>query len=193
MRRSPHHDGSPLYVSTPTPALGDTVEVRVRVPHDFGAVAVSTRSNPNREPRFSEASVVHSDDVWDWWQASVVVENPAHGYRFLFELADGSQRWLNATGLHEIETLDAEDFTLVGVSQPGFGAPAWARSSVMYQVFRTVSHGRRVRMRAPRQIGRSPHPGVTRLTPSRPEGPNSFTAATWTGSLSTSTTWPTSG
>ncbi|TQL45042.1 alpha-glucosidase [Homoserinimonas aerilata] len=135
MRRSPHHDGSPLYVSTPTPALGDTVEVRVRVPHDFGAVAVSTRSNPNREPRFSEASVVHSDDVWDWWQASVVVENPAHGYRFLFELADGSQRWLNATGLHEIETLDAEDFTLVGVSQPGFGAPAWARSSVMYQVF----------------------------------------------------------
>lgn len=128
----PHHDGSPLYVSTQEPDLGDLVQVRLRVPGSYGPVArVSVRSNPNREPRFSPAALVHAADGWDWWQAEIEVENPVHGYRFLVVGQDGSRRWLNATGLHEIETLDAEDFKLVA-HQP---APAWAAEQVMYQVF----------------------------------------------------------
>jgi alpha-glucosidase len=128
----PHHDGSPLHVSTQTPALGDSVQVRVRLPHAFGPVAaVRVRSNPNREPRFSDASVVWSIDGWDWWEAAIEVENPVHGYRFLLVGEDGRQRWLNATGLHDVETLDSEDFKLVAFAAP----PAWVASSVMYQVF----------------------------------------------------------
>ena len=53
---TPHHDGSPLDVSTQAPALGETVRVRLRVPDTFGPLEwVGTRSNPNREPRFCEA------------------------------------------------------------------------------------------------------------------------------------------
>lgn len=49
----PHHDGSPLYVSTQTPALGEVVTVRLRIPLAFGTVAsVRTRANPDREPSF---------------------------------------------------------------------------------------------------------------------------------------------
>ncbi|MDF2574675.1 MAG: glycoside hydrolase family 13 protein, partial [Agromyces sp.] len=56
---TPHHDGSPLHVSNQSPALGEVVRVRLRVPVAFGPLAwVGTRSNPNREPRFAEASVV---------------------------------------------------------------------------------------------------------------------------------------
>ena len=128
----PHHDGSPLYVSTQEPTLGDVVRVRVRIPHAFGPVAwVRARSNPNREPRFAEASVVAAQDGWDWWQAEVEVENPVHGYRFVIELRDGARWWLNASGLHDIETLDAEDFKLLATP----AAPGWAASSVMYQIF----------------------------------------------------------
>ncbi|WP_167137142.1 glycoside hydrolase family 13 protein [Diaminobutyricimonas sp. TR449] len=128
----PHHDGSALYVSTQQPALGELLFVRLRVPTAYGPVdRVSVRSNPNREPRFSPAARMHSADGWDWFQAEVQVENPVHGYRFLLVGADGSRRWLNATGLHEIETLDAEDFKLVA-HEP---APAWAAEQVMYQVF----------------------------------------------------------
>jgi len=32
----PHHDGSPLYVATGTPRLGDRVPVRLRVPAGDG-------------------------------------------------------------------------------------------------------------------------------------------------------------
>lgn len=136
----PHHDGSPLYVSTQSPTLGETVRVRVRIPHGFGEItAVRTRSNPDHEPRFTDAvprplpeeAAGGRLEGWDWWEASVTVENPVHGYRFLISLAGGRQLWLNATGLHDTETLDSEDFKLVAYEAP----PEWVASTVLYQVF----------------------------------------------------------
>ncbi|MGY4859182.1 glycoside hydrolase family 13 protein [Cryobacterium sp. AP23] len=128
----PHHDGSPLYVSIQAPELGDVVTVRVRIPAAFGPVAmVHTRSNPDQEPRFDEARLLGSANGSVWWAADLVVENPVHGYRFLLTLADGGHQWLNASGLHDIETLDSEDFKLVAHAAP----PDWAATSVMYQVF----------------------------------------------------------
>lgn len=140
LAQNPHHDGSPLYVSNAAPSLGDVVRVRLRVPRAFGdVVAVHTRSNPDFEPRYSEAVIVASEGdgnggaggAVDWWEASVTVENPVHGYRFLVTLTGGERYWVNASGLHDIETLDTEDFKLITYPAP----PAWAASTVLYQVF----------------------------------------------------------
>ncbi|PWC03667.1 glycoside hydrolase family 13 protein [Agromyces badenianii] len=129
---TPHHDGSPLHVSKQAPALGETVQVRLRVPESFGPLSwVGTRSNPNREPRFDEASLVETVDGWQWWQAAVEVENPVHGYRWLLIGDDGRQHWLNQLGLSSVETRDHDDFKLVA-HEP---APEWAPASIMYQVF----------------------------------------------------------
>ncbi len=133
---TPHHDGSPLYVSTQTPALGEVVRVRLRVPDAFGPVSwVGTRSNPDREPRFSEAvrlrSYSEARSGWQWWEAIVEVANPVHGYRWLLVGEDGRQHWLNQLGLFITETRDHDDFRLVAHAP----APEWAASSVMYQVF----------------------------------------------------------
>ena len=129
---APHHDGSPLYVSTPAPSVGDTVQVRVRVPRQLGAVSfVKTRSNPDHEPVYTDAALVHSEDGWDWYQAPVVVENPVHGYRFFFGWADGTFGYLNAAGYSTGELLDLEDFKLLAYPEP----PLWAKSTVMYQIF----------------------------------------------------------
>ena len=130
---APHHDGSPLHVSTASPALGDTVRVRVRVPHAFGELrAVRTRSNPDHEPRWSDAVLTGSGDGWDWWEADVVVQNPRHGYRWLFVHADGDVSWLSQAGLSRTETLDADDFALVASDDV---PPDWMAQSVMYQIF----------------------------------------------------------
>ncbi|WP_246846317.1 glycoside hydrolase family 13 protein [Humibacter ginsenosidimutans] len=129
---TPHHDGSSLYVSDAAPHLGDTVRVRLRIPHELGPVAaVRTRSNPDHEPRFTDAAVVDSGDGWDWWEAPVEVENPVHGYRFLVTMGDGSSVWVNATGTWPTETLDADDFRLVAYDAP----PEWVRSTMLYQLF----------------------------------------------------------
>jgi len=128
----PHHDGSGLFVSNPTPSLGDRVRVRIRIPHEFGEVtAVRTRSNPNHEPRFAVATQITTLDGWDWWEAEIEVENPVHGYRFLIKMGDGRNLWVNGTGVHTTETLDTEDFKLITYSP----APEWSASSVMYQIF----------------------------------------------------------
>jgi alpha-glucosidase len=132
LARLPHHDGSPLYVSTPSPVLGERVRVRVRVPREFGAMrVVRTRSNPDREPRYADAAVVHEDAAAVWWEAEIEVENPVHHYRFLLERDDGATHWLTSRGISHTETRDVDDFRLVTFAAP----PEWGRSSVMYQVF----------------------------------------------------------
>lgn len=128
----PHHDGSALYVSNPSPRLGDVVRVRVRIPNEYGRiVAVRTRSNPDHEPRFDEARRIAEIAGAQWWQAEITVRNPVHGYRFVLEHDDGRVDWLCSTGLSDIETRDDDDFKLVTHAPP----PAWGAETVMYQVF----------------------------------------------------------
>lgn len=130
--REPHHDPSPLHVSNPTPALGETVRLRLRVPQALGPVrAVRVRSNPDREPRLAVAQLTSSADGWDWWDAEMIIENPVHGYRWVVRTDDGRDLWINARGVFTIETLDSDDFKLT--THPP--APAWAASTVMYQIF----------------------------------------------------------
>jgi alpha-glucosidase len=132
MSLAPHHDGSALHVSELAPALGDVVHVRLRVPTGYGPLAaVRTRSNPDHEPEWTDAAHIGSADGWDWWEAPITVRNPRHGYRWMLQHDDGRVEWLNQTGLHRIETLDAEDFALVAYPAP----PAWLNESVLYQVF----------------------------------------------------------
>jgi alpha-glucosidase len=128
---SPHHDGSPLYVSTRTPSLGETVRVRVRTPRAWGLTGLRSRSAPDREPHFEPGRLVGAEGEVDWWEAPVTIENPVHGYRLRLERADGRICWLNARGLHRLEPRDVDDFRLVAHDPP----PEWARSAVLYQVF----------------------------------------------------------
>lgn len=132
MTLTPHHDGSALHVSALAPELGDVVRVRLRVPAGYGPLAaVRTRSNPDHEPEWTDAALLGTADGWDWWEAPLTVRNPRHGYRWMLQHEDGRVEWLNQTGLHRIETLDAEDFALVAYPAP----PAWLNEAVMYQVF----------------------------------------------------------
>jgi alpha-glucosidase len=128
----PHHDGSPLHVSTQTPSLGEVVRVRLRVPEGFRPLAsVKVRSNPDHEPAWSTATRLGPHDGWEWWEAPVTVTDPRFGYRWLLVPEDGKPLWLNQSGLHGIETLDAEDFWLLAHPAP----PAWMTDAVMYQIF----------------------------------------------------------
>ncbi|MEJ1090184.1 glycoside hydrolase family 13 protein [Microbacterium istanbulense] len=132
MTAFPHHDGSPLYVSNDAPTLGEQVTVRLRVPEGYGPLrAVRTRSNPDHEPEWTDAVRLGVADGWEWWEAPLTVRNPRHGYRFALVHEDGRVEWLNQTGIHTIETLDADDFALVSYPAP----PAWLHEAVMYQVF----------------------------------------------------------
>ena len=127
----PHHDGSGLYVSNPEPRLGDTVTVRVRVPHEADAAAIHVRLTPDAEPLFVDAVVDRVTETETWWRAEITCHNPVTGYRFLFEGGTTPYQWLNGTGLHQRDVPDAADFRLVTFDGP----PSWAADAVVYQVF----------------------------------------------------------
>ncbi len=133
----PHHDGSALYVPEGTPALGDTVPVRVRVPRSAGREAVRDvwlRTVRDGEPRLSQARLDRSDEHEDWYVADVLVHNPVTGYRFFLDTpgaGNGAYRWLNGRGTWGRDVPDAADFRLT-VHDP---APAWMTDGVVYQVF----------------------------------------------------------
>jgi alpha-glucosidase len=125
----PHHDGSPLYLDTETPALDSTVGVRVRTRGDEVA-QVWLRTTYDAEPVFHEARSAHDGDT-TWWHADLLVHSPVTHYRFLLVLVDGSQQWLTAAGLVDHDGPDTFDFR-VSTHAP---APAWGREAVVYQVF----------------------------------------------------------
>lgn len=128
----PHHDGSPLYVSHPDPALGDEVTVRLRVPRAYGGVdRVVVRSNPDHEPAWVEAECDGERDGSQWWSARIVVANPRHGYRFHLVRSDATVQILNQGGLSDVDVLDAQDFALVAGNPP----PPWMADTVLYQIF----------------------------------------------------------
>jgi alpha-glucosidase len=131
----PHHDGSPAYVATASPSLGEDVGVRVRVPHaPDGSPAAETvvlRQVHDGEPAFSLAEVESSDASGTWWRADVHVRNPVTGYRFLLSGGAGGYRWLTGSGPHARDVTDAGDFRLV--AHPA--VPDWVGDAVAYQVF----------------------------------------------------------
>ncbi|NDK30483.1 glycoside hydrolase family 13 protein [Nesterenkonia haasae] len=134
----PHHDGSALHVSTQTPELGEKVAVRLRVPESYPSLRhVTVRSNPDHEPHWDTAWRLGSAQGWDWWEAEITVANPRHGYRWMLMHDDDATRaspkivWVNQSGVHTGEVLDASDFSLVTQTSP----PDWLTDSVMYQIF----------------------------------------------------------
>lgn len=127
----PHHDGSALYVSNLTPALGDTVSVLVRVPHEADVTAVHVRFLADAEPIFVAAVPDRTTETETWWSAKVTLHNPVTSYRFILEGGPTGYAWLNGVGTHLRDIPDAADFRLVAFTAP----PAWAADAVVYQVF----------------------------------------------------------
>ena len=126
----PHHDGSELYVSNAAPTIGETVTLRLRVPHTYTFEKAFIRVYHDGEPRSFELKAGKSNEVEAWWSVKVSIENVSTLYRFVF-VAEGKYDWLNAAGLFDHDVHSNNDFQIVAV--PAY--PEWIKSSVFYQIF----------------------------------------------------------
>lgn len=122
-----HHDGSALYVSNPYPTVGQIVQLRVRVGADLAVRGVHVRTTLDGDQHFIRCT---RQGLSEWWVAAVRVSNLRLGYRFLIDAAAGAVT-LNASGLHEHEVTDAQDFRITTDPAP----PEWARQAVFYEIF----------------------------------------------------------
>jgi alpha-glucosidase len=125
-----HHDGSALYVSKPLPALGDTVQIRLRVPANAPIVRIVLRSAPDGEQHLEPMREERRDAACAWWVADLPVTMPTLTYRFFIVSAEEGW-WLNAQGVSRADSPDSGDFKLIA----DFEAPDWLEDAVFYQIF----------------------------------------------------------
>ena len=128
---TPHHDGSELYVSPSRPALGQTVQLRVRVPHASGFTRVLVRTVLDGEHRFLETVAERRTDTETWWCGELEILHPVSSYRFVLEGGPHQFGVLNGAGLWSRDVPDDGDFRIT--VHPS--SPAWARDAVVYQIF----------------------------------------------------------
>jgi alpha-glucosidase len=126
----PHHDGAAIHVEPGTRSLGDTVAVRVRVPHGASFDRVLLRSTPDGEPRFVDAHVDRVDGTDTWWVAELQLVNPVTNYRFVLE-GGRSATHLDAAGTWPHDVTDAADFRVTTHAPP----PGWLADTIGYQIF----------------------------------------------------------
>ncbi len=131
----PHHDGSIHYTLAEAPVLGETVDLRVRVPHHAdgspAARAVVLRWVRDGEPALRRATEESVDEAGVWWRVPIDLVNPVTSYRFVVSAGPSDYRWLNATGVHHRDVTDAGDFRI----STDHRLPTWVGDQVGYQVF----------------------------------------------------------
>ena len=190
-RPTPHHDGSPLHVSTQAPALGEIVRVRLRVPESFGPLRGSARGRTRTASRGStRRSVVASR------RRLAVVGGGRRGREPRARLPLAARRRRRPAALAEparaLARRDARPRRLParrarararvgGVERDVPGVPRPVRA-VGWRRLRPSPRGRAARLGDPRRLDRPGRP--------RAAGPlgSSSTGATSTACASTSTT-----
>ncbi|MEK9599941.1 MAG: glycoside hydrolase family 13 protein, partial [Pontimonas sp.] len=111
----------------------DKVRLRIRIHSSFGPIKqVLIRQSDSGEGFFTpKLKVFARRHGWSWYEAPIVMFNPEVHYRFFIELKSGDSFWLNATGLHELDQPDRDDFKINTYNK----VPKWASGAVLYQVF----------------------------------------------------------
>ena len=126
----PHHDGSELYVSDIAPKIGDSVTLRVRIPHSYIFEQAFVRVYEDAEPRTYPLKKATKLVRETWYQVSIPIRNLHTIYRFVF-IGEGKYEWLNAHGLSDHDVHSNNDFQIVAAP----ANPEWIHHSVFYQIF----------------------------------------------------------
>jgi alpha-glucosidase len=126
-----HHDGSEVYVSNPLPKIGETVNVKLRVPKDAPVTYIFIRAMIDGEFFMSPMERVNKKNkLVQWWEGKLPIHQARTDYRFKLMTDDGSY-FYTAQGIHRADSPDFESFVILG----DYNAPLWVRDTVYYQIF----------------------------------------------------------
>ena len=132
-----HHDGSERYVER---IESGTFRLTLNVPRSLHPERISLRTVRDGEPVFLDTELFAESDRYLRYRAQITIHNPRTNYRWMIAGKGLGISWLNQAGLHSHDVSDVNDFVITHYPS----IPAWARSSVIYQIFpdRFASSGR---------------------------------------------------
>ena len=125
-----YSDGTRMFVSNPTPALGDTVEISIRFLADAPVKAVLLRSLPNGAERYDEAHLVREEGGLAYYTAELPVTEYLIRYQF-YLVTEDAVYFYTQNGVTTYIPDHTYDFKLIA----GYRQPSWVRGAVFYQIF----------------------------------------------------------
>ena len=129
-QESVYSDGTAQFVSDPSPAVGRTVTVRLRLYEDAPVRAVRLRYLRNGMEQTVPARRVGTRQGLVWYEAAMPVTENRMRYRFYLLMEDGLY-FYNQGGLSRCMPDGAQDFALLA----DYTQPAWVKDAVFYQIF----------------------------------------------------------
>jgi alpha-glucosidase len=125
-----HHDGSDEFVSDLYPAIGTSVQIRLRIGDTAPVDEVYLRTSPDGEQSLIQMSRGSDQAPTVWWETTLAISEPVVNYRFLIKSIDGLWAY-SAAGPTAHIPIDNTDFRLVGNQ----AEVTWLKTAVFYQIF----------------------------------------------------------
>lgn len=128
-------DETALFRCPSEPDPGDNVMIRIRVPKGCAKRVMLSTGQDNMSILMHRQS---EDEFFDWYEAGIVCEDSAIGYRFLIEDINGAHILYDKGGARELAHGTGRDAFHPAYSfrfRPGFHVPSWSKGAVQYQIF----------------------------------------------------------
>ncbi len=129
-RSSIYSDGTTRFLSNPEPALQETVTVRVRFYKESPIENVYVKLLKNGEQPIFPAKKAFEDDIFVYYEASFVMNQPRMQYQFLLAY-EGKLLYYNQRGVFE----NCQDLKHDFVVLADYHQPSWVKEAVFYQIF----------------------------------------------------------
>ena len=127
---SVYSDGTAMFVSTPSPRIGQTVRIRLRMYEGAAVRHVLLRYLRNGLERIAEASPVRKARGLVWYEAEMPVTERRMQYQF-YLVCDDVIYYYTQRGI----TTYLPDHTCDFVLLADYVQPAWVKEAVFYQIF----------------------------------------------------------
>ncbi|MFW5789542.1 MAG: alpha-amylase family glycosyl hydrolase [Spirochaetota bacterium] len=132
-----HSDTLPPFLVPEEPALGDELEVRLRVARDAPVAKVYVRAIIDGIDHHIPAELERRGERFAWYRGRFDLRQPSTRYHFLVRTTGGSTRYYTRAGVTGVFPTEDHDFTV----NTAYRAPEWVRRSVFYQIFPDRFHG----------------------------------------------------
>ncbi len=127
---SVYSDGTAAFVSSPSPSLGETVTVRIRMYENAPVKLVLLRTIPNGMERFTDMSVEKHEHGFVYYSAPLTVLENRIQYQF-YLVTDDCVYFYTQRAITTYIPDHTYDFVLLA----DYVQPAWVKDAVFYQIF----------------------------------------------------------
>ena len=127
---SVHSDGTTAFVSNPSPQIGETVTIRIRMYEDAPVKCVILRSMPNGMERLDDMHISKIENGFVYYEATLFMNEKRIQYHFYLVCENAVYFYTQ----REITTY-LPDHTYDFVLLSDYQQPDWVKEAVFYQIF----------------------------------------------------------